>query len=182
MTVCCSNDCLFPILQIKTSFCPAIISNKSNLFIVKETNPTSVPSRNTKPSLKWFLIMAGSVSRCTSVFLLLDNVTKLIFIINRDIIFLIINLNVFNLKSQYIIIMEYQISQYDNTDYENGHNLVEMDKKIKKEVEKKTKPSVKPKDVFVGWNEKKKVKNTKTKKKGLSSLNFEKRKDAYTKY
>ena len=67
--------------------------------------------------------------------------------------------------------MEYQISQYDNTDYENGHNLVEMDKKIKKEVEKKTKPSVKPKDVFVGW-----------KKKGLSKLNFEKRKDAYTKF
>lgn len=78
--------------------------------------------------------------------------------------------------------MEYQISQYDNTDYENGHNLVEMDKKIKKEVEKKTKPSVKPKDVFVGWNEKKKVKNNKPKKKGLSNLNFEKRKDAYTKY
>ena len=74
------------------------------------------------------------------------------------------------------------MSHYDNTDYVNGHNLVEMDKKVKKEVEKKTKPSVKSKDVFVGWNEKKKIKNNKPKKKGLSRLNFEKRKDAYTKY
>ena len=74
------------------------------------------------------------------------------------------------------------MSHYDNTDYENGHNLEQLDKKVKKEVEKKTKPSVKPQNVFVGWNEKKKIKNNKPKKKGLSTLNFEKRKDAYTKY
>ena len=78
--------------------------------------------------------------------------------------------------------MEFQISQYDNTDYESGHNLAEMDKKVKKELKKKEKPSVKPKDVFVGWKDKKKVKNNNPKKKGLSKLNFEKRKDAYTKY
>ena len=45
---------------------------------------------------------------------------------------------------------------YDNTDYENGHNLEQLDKKVKKEIEKKEKPSVKPKDVFVGWKDKKK--------------------------
>ena len=35
--------------------------------------------------------------------------------------------------------MECSMSHYDNTDYENGHNLVEMDKKVKKEVEKENK-------------------------------------------
>ena len=70
---------------------------------------------------------------------------------------------------------------YDNTDYENSHTLDEMDKKIKKEVEKKAKPSVKPQDVFEGFNEKKKPKGKTQKKKGLSGLRFEKRKDAYTK-
>ena len=75
--------------------------------------------------------------------------------------------------------MECKMCHYDNTDYESSHNLDEMDKKIKKAVEKKEKPSVKPKDVFVGFNEKKKVKGKVVKRnKGLSSLNFEKRKDA----
>tara|TARA_R110000737_G_scaffold316442_1_gene326712 strand:+ start:175 stop:414 length:240 start_codon:yes stop_codon:yes gene_type:complete len=75
--------------------------------------------------------------------------------------------------------MEHRVCNYDNTDYECGHNLDEMDKKIKKAVEKKEKPSVKPRDVFVGFNEKKKVKGKGVKKKeGLSKLNFEKRKDA----
>ena len=69
--------------------------------------------------------------------------------------------------------MEFGIYHYDNTDIESGHNLDELDKKVKKEVEKKSKPSVKPKDVFVGWNDKKKVK-TKTKKQGFQKLNFEK--------
>tara|TARA_R110000744_G_scaffold1330_4_gene4713 strand:+ start:1087 stop:1329 length:243 start_codon:yes stop_codon:yes gene_type:complete len=75
--------------------------------------------------------------------------------------------------------MEFGIYHYDNTDIESGHNLDELDKKVKKEVEKKSKPSVKPKDVFVGWNDKKKVK-TKTKKQGLQKLNFEKRIDMTT--
>ncbi len=78
--------------------------------------------------------------------------------------------------------MEFRVCNYDNTDYEAGHNLAEMDKKIKKELEKKTKPSVKPKDVFVGYSEKKNVKKTIPKKKGLSKLNFEKRKDSNIKY
>ena len=78
--------------------------------------------------------------------------------------------------------MECSMSHYDNTDFESGSNLIEMEKKVKKEVEKQSKPSVKPKDVFVGWNDKKKNnKKTKPKKKGLSSLTFEKRKDAYQK-
>jgi len=74
--------------------------------------------------------------------------------------------------------MECKICHYNNTDYERGYNLEEFDKKVKKELEKKTKPSVKPKDVFEGYKEKKKVKNKNPKKKGLSSLNFEKRKDS----
>ena len=77
--------------------------------------------------------------------------------------------------------MECSMCHYDNSDYESSHNLDEMDKKIKKEVEKKAKPSVKPSDVFEGFNEKKKLKGKPQKKKGLSGLRFEKRKDAYTK-
>ena len=77
--------------------------------------------------------------------------------------------------------MECSMCNYDNTDYETSHTLDEMDKKIKKAVEKKTKPSVKPCDVFEGFNEKKKPKGKPQKQKGLSGLRFEKRKDAYTK-
>ena len=78
---------------------------------------------------------------------------------------------------------ECKMCHYDNTDYENGHNLEQLDKKVKKEIEKKEKPSVKPRDVFVGWKDKKKVKGKVVKRnKGLSSLNFEKRKDANVKH
>jgi len=70
---------------------------------------------------------------------------------------------------------------YDNTDFEKGQNLVQLNKKVEKEMKKKEKPSVKSRDVFEGWREKQKKKNKAVKRKGLSRLNFEKRQDAYTK-
>ena len=72
------------------------------------------------------------------------------------------------------------MSHYDNTDFENGKNLVELNKKVDKEMKKKEKPKIKSKDVFVGWKENQKKKNKPVKKKGLSSLKFEKRTTAYS--
>ena len=73
------------------------------------------------------------------------------------------------------------MSHYDNTDFESGKNMIELNKKVEKEIKKKEKPKIKSKDVFEGWKDKKREKNKAIKKKGLSSLNFEKRKDAYIK-
>tara|TARA_R110000737_G_scaffold7946_2_gene23065 strand:- start:1533 stop:1769 length:237 start_codon:yes stop_codon:yes gene_type:complete len=77
--------------------------------------------------------------------------------------------------------MECLISQYDNSDYEKGVNLEEFEKQVKKQIEKKEKCSVKPKDVFVGYKDNKNMSLTKKKPKvkGMKKIRFEKKIDVY---
>lgn len=76
--------------------------------------------------------------------------------------------------------MEFNCCHYDNNDIEKSHNLEEIDKKVKTAMKKEEKPSVKSKDVFEGYVEKKgKKKITIPRKKILSNIKFEKKKDSY---
>ena len=76
--------------------------------------------------------------------------------------------------------MEFHVCNYDNNDIEKSQNLQEIDKKVKTAMKKEEKPSVKPSEVFEGYVEKKgKKKITIPRKKIMSNLKFEKKKDSY---
>ena len=77
--------------------------------------------------------------------------------------------------------MEFHVCNYDNNDIEKSKNLEQLDKDVKKAMKKEEKPSVKPSEVFEGYVEKKgtKKKITIPRKKIMSNLKFEKKKDSY---
>ena len=77
--------------------------------------------------------------------------------------------------------MEFHVCNYDNNDIEKSQNLQEIDKKVKTAMKKEEKPTVKPSEVFEGYVEKKgtKKKITIPRKKIMSNLKFEKKKDSY---